>query len=263
MGFCEHFAASFAYLMRVAGVPSRVVMGLQGGKPNELLPDYISVTEADAHSWTEIWDEQKKVWVRMDPTEVVAPLRLELGGQMFHSLPEEALRAGLQRSELEEMYRSSWIQKYFGSVILYGEFAAIHWNEFLLKYDKKGQKDFLQSLGLGFLNSKWLGLISVLLLISFFFWRRYWSVSNRSKYSRQRRLFEKLERIWARRGHSRKATEGASTYLQRLPIKSSRRHVLQEFLTTYEKYEYGPEELPDKEFNRLKEAFQVLKETHQ
>jgi transglutaminase-like putative cysteine protease len=31
-GFCEHFAASFSALMRAAGVPSRVVVGYQGGR---------------------------------------------------------------------------------------------------------------------------------------------------------------------------------------------------------------------------------------
>ena len=30
-GFCEHFSAAFATLMRLAGVPSRIVMGYLGG----------------------------------------------------------------------------------------------------------------------------------------------------------------------------------------------------------------------------------------
>src|SRR5690606_2818268 len=31
-GFCEHYASSFVYLMRAAGVPARVVTGYQGGE---------------------------------------------------------------------------------------------------------------------------------------------------------------------------------------------------------------------------------------
>uniref|UniRef100_UPI00331D5989 transglutaminase-like domain-containing protein n=1 Tax=Pseudoalteromonas sp. Q18-MNA-CIBAN-0097 TaxID=3140440 RepID=UPI00331D5989 len=31
-GFCEHYASSFTYLMRAAGVPARVVAGYQGGQ---------------------------------------------------------------------------------------------------------------------------------------------------------------------------------------------------------------------------------------
>ena len=33
-GFCEHYAGSFALLMRLAGIPSRVVVGYQGGERN-------------------------------------------------------------------------------------------------------------------------------------------------------------------------------------------------------------------------------------
>ena len=32
LGFCEHYAASFATLMRLAGIPARVVTGYLGGE---------------------------------------------------------------------------------------------------------------------------------------------------------------------------------------------------------------------------------------
>ncbi len=31
-GFCEHYAGSFALIMRAAGIPARVVTGYQGGE---------------------------------------------------------------------------------------------------------------------------------------------------------------------------------------------------------------------------------------
>ena len=31
-GFCEHYAASFATLMRATGIPARVVIGYMGGE---------------------------------------------------------------------------------------------------------------------------------------------------------------------------------------------------------------------------------------
>lgn len=76
-GFCEHYAGSFALLMRAAGVPARVVTGYQGGEVNPLNNDLI-VRQADAHAWTEIWLEGEG-WLRVDPTGVVSPLRLESG----------------------------------------------------------------------------------------------------------------------------------------------------------------------------------------
>jgi transglutaminase-like putative cysteine protease len=76
-GFCEHFASSFAVLMRAAGVPARVVVGYQGGTYNKL-EDYWMVTQADAHAWVEVWLEGGG-WQRIDPTGAVAPQRIEQG----------------------------------------------------------------------------------------------------------------------------------------------------------------------------------------
>jgi transglutaminase-like putative cysteine protease len=76
-GFCEHFAGSFVFLMRAAGVPARVVTGYQGGEFNPL-DDYWLVRQSDAHAWTEVWLEEHG-WVRMDPTTAVSPARIELG----------------------------------------------------------------------------------------------------------------------------------------------------------------------------------------
>ena len=52
-GFCEHYASSFAMLMRYAGIPARVVIGYQGG---QLALDRASweVRQLDAHAWTEV-----------------------------------------------------------------------------------------------------------------------------------------------------------------------------------------------------------------
>ena len=76
-GFCEHYAGSFALLMRAAGIPARVVTGYQGGELNPLNNDLI-VRQADAHAWTEVWI-QGEGWRRVDPTAAVSPLRVEGG----------------------------------------------------------------------------------------------------------------------------------------------------------------------------------------
>lgn len=75
-GFCEHFASSFVFMLRAAGIPARVVLGYQGG---EYHPDagYLMVHQYDAHAWAEAW-LQDRGWVRIDPTLAVAPERIEL-----------------------------------------------------------------------------------------------------------------------------------------------------------------------------------------
>ena len=42
----KHYAGSFVYLMRAAGIPARVVTGYQGGERNG---DYYIVRQSDAH----------------------------------------------------------------------------------------------------------------------------------------------------------------------------------------------------------------------
>src|SRR5436305_9530259 len=54
VGFCEHYAASFATLMRLAGIPGRVVVGYLGGEYNDL-GDFFLVRQADTHAWCEVW----------------------------------------------------------------------------------------------------------------------------------------------------------------------------------------------------------------
>ena len=73
-GFCEHFAASFVFFMRAAGIPARIVAGYQGG---EIHPDggYLSVRQYDAHAWAEVWLDGRG-WVQVDPTAAVAPERI-------------------------------------------------------------------------------------------------------------------------------------------------------------------------------------------
>jgi len=77
-GFCEHFAGSFSLLMRSAKIPSRVVVGYQGGQilKNAQQKDYILIDNSYAHAWSEVWLKNRG-WVRIDPTEWIAPERIQ------------------------------------------------------------------------------------------------------------------------------------------------------------------------------------------
>ncbi|MGT2489938.1 transglutaminase-like domain-containing protein [Cupriavidus basilensis] len=88
-GFCEHYASSFVFLMRAAGVPARVITGYQGGEYNPI-GNYI-VRQADAHAWAEIWLEGRGGCASI-PTSAVAPSRVEHG-----------IDAALEASEIEAL----------------------------------------------------------------------------------------------------------------------------------------------------------------
>lgn len=71
-GFCSHYAQATVFLLRAAGVPSRIVGGYLGG---EWLANgrYLQVTQKEAHAWVEYY--QQGQWHRYDPTLAVAPAR--------------------------------------------------------------------------------------------------------------------------------------------------------------------------------------------
>ena len=70
-GHCEYFASALALMLRARGVPARVVNGYRLGP---WVPEggYWLVTEDEAHSWVEYWDEDGKVWRMADGTPPLA-----------------------------------------------------------------------------------------------------------------------------------------------------------------------------------------------
>lgn len=77
-GYCEFFAASFAQLLRLGGVPARLVGGYYGGEYNELGGYYV-VTEETAHVWVEALLDDGR-WRRIDPSRLAANAAGELLG---------------------------------------------------------------------------------------------------------------------------------------------------------------------------------------
>lgn len=133
-GFCEHYAGSFVFLMRAAGVPARVVIGYQGGEFNPVGGHYI-VRQADAHAWAEIWLENRG-WVRVDPTHAVAPGRIERGIDALHDGEIAALR---------EARRPGWLRD-----VRWGMDGMVHhWHRWVLQYDHRTQLQLLRQAGLG------------------------------------------------------------------------------------------------------------------
>ncbi len=66
-GHCELYAGAVAALLRVAGVPSRVVTGYYGGWWNSTAQT-LEFTEQDAHAWVEVYlPDEGWVWVDATP----------------------------------------------------------------------------------------------------------------------------------------------------------------------------------------------------
>ncbi|HNX95387.1 MAG TPA: transglutaminaseTgpA domain-containing protein [Holophaga sp.] len=78
-GHCEYFASALALMLRRRGVPARVVNGFRLGA---WIPEgnYWLVTDNEAHSWVEYFDDQSATWRVADPTPAGAGARLDRRG---------------------------------------------------------------------------------------------------------------------------------------------------------------------------------------
>ena len=129
-GFCEHYASSFVFLMRAAGVPARVVTGYQGGEFNKL-GDYMIVRQTDAHAWAEVWIDGRG-WVRVDPTSAVSPQRVQSG--IASALPASEPLPATARPSPFSRFRLGWDSINNG------------WNQWILGYNQQRQTELLSRL---------------------------------------------------------------------------------------------------------------------
>jgi transglutaminase-like putative cysteine protease len=148
-GFCEHYAAAFVTLMRAAGLPARVVTGYQGGEVNPV-SDYLIVRQSDAHAWAEVWLDSDG-WVRVDPTAVIPPHRIEAATDTQRFLTTDAAML---------IFDLGWAQRMFAELRYRWDAVNDAWNQWILGYNHQRQKELLERLGL--LRFGWQGVIALL-----------------------------------------------------------------------------------------------------
>lgn len=137
-GFCEHYASTFTYLMRAAGIPARVVVGYHGAEANPY-ENYLMVYQYNAHAWSEVWFEGEG-WVRFDPTGAVSPTRIEQGVQ-------EALRddPAFMEDDLFSAARFGGIG-WLNAARLRLDAIEYGWNQLVVNYDEDVQFELFERL---------------------------------------------------------------------------------------------------------------------
>ncbi|MDO3386428.1 DUF3488 and transglutaminase-like domain-containing protein [Gilvimarinus sp. SDUM040013] len=204
-GFCEHFAGSFVFFMRAAGIPARVVVGYQGGKVNPV-QGYLTVRQLDAHAWAEVWLEAKG-WVRVDPTFAVAPERIDRGVEFSLG------NAGSQ------LLGDAWSRRFYVLANLRDRLDAFNyrWHIWVMNYDGEQQKAFMQRI---FGDSApwrivvWVSgifalIIAVLMLPGV--WRK-----SRNRQPLIHRLYLRMCRYLSALGYQRHVGEGARDFALRV-----------------------------------------------
>jgi transglutaminase-like putative cysteine protease len=205
-GFCEHYATSFNQLMRIAGIPTRLILGYQGGEYNDL-GDYFIVRQYHAHAWSEVWLENRG-WVRVDPTAAVAPerieypLRLDFGEQGAPAL-----------FELETSGLTATMIRQFTHAL---DSVNIQWRRWIIGYSREHQFTLMRNFGIDTYSTiQWglitVGLVAIVLLVVVFNIIR----QGRLRLSPTQQIYQRFCKKLSRVGITRRAYEGPMDFAKR------------------------------------------------
>jgi len=237
VGFCEHYATSFATLMRLAGTPARVVVGYLGGEYNDL-GRFFLVRQADTHAWCEVWLPDSG-WTRVDPTSAVAPGRASLD---LNSFLERRIASGEMETRRSAFVTQLTRSAIFTNIRLAWEALNYEWDARVLGFDADTQESLLASVGIAkrgpFLLIAETLVIAAALLVIYAGWMQ---LRSRSRVDRVKALYKRFCREAARLGVRRSPWEGPSDFSKRaaqlLPKESER---IRQISDTYIALRYSP-----------------------
>jgi transglutaminase-like putative cysteine protease len=205
-GFCEHYATSFNQLMRIAGIPSRLILGYQGGEYNDL-GDYFIIRQYHAHAWSEVWLENQG-WVRVDPTAAVAPERIEYPLRL--TFGKEGAPALF---EIEGSGLTATMIRQFTHAL---DSVNIQWRQWIIGYSREHQFTLMRNLGMDRFSTLQLGLVSasiVVIMLSIVIFNIV--RQGRFRLTTNQQLYQKFCKKLSRLGITRRAFEGPLDFATR------------------------------------------------
>jgi transglutaminase-like putative cysteine protease len=242
-GFCEHFASSFVFVMRAAGIPARLVVGYQGGIWNDV-EDYLLVSQADAHAWAEVWVDNR--WQRFDPTAAIAPDRIQTG--IDQALPQQDKNLLSRRWQ-----QTPWlwaIQKRWDA-------ASYAWQKFVLNYDNQDREGLLKTMLGG--TDPWrigLGLIALACLIAVSLSLHYWWQQRPVYNSATEKIIARLKNRLQDYGYQMHPGESLSAFCRRVASREPKlKDKLMQTAKEVERILYAS---PDADPEKLKELISHL-----
>lgn len=237
-GYATHYASAFVQMMRMAGLPARLVTGYKGATPFDFTNN-VMVLEQHAYAWAEVWVNDDYGWTRIDPARPLAGDTRSMGGVgadvIGENDPQDSSpqkEAAKQPSEpVEESAKTGQKETQKGTEDA-EEQSERHWFMALLgaletwfvTYDASEQKDLQKNLNLG--EADWrsllllsggsvMGLIGVFLVyqLSLGLWMRHRRLKSIAP---QLRIYESVLRRLSKKGHDKHTGEGAGAFAERL-----------------------------------------------
>ncbi len=232
-GNCEYFSSATAILLRINGIPSRVVVGYRGGFYNKVGKYYI-VKQSDAHSWVEAYIDGK--WIRVDTT----PTRLTPSS----------------KERLDELKSISKLSIFFDTLEYY-------WINFVINYDLSKQKSIFNSISNVVkntsdlklkINYKQIAFILIFIIVIYLIFRfakEYIFIPIEKK------ILIRFLKILEKKGYKRKDFEGLEEFVLRIEDEKLRKKAL-EFVKLYEGIIYKDIKLNSKIREKLSKILEDL-----
>ncbi len=227
-GNCEYFASAMAVMLRIAGIPSRVVGGYKGGYYNEA-GEYYLVLQKNAHVWVEVYLEDKG-WLRIDPTPA--------GIESFVSGPSNEL---------------------FFRIRLLLDSMNYYWDALVINYDFRKQVSlFLRLKSIMtmprhrlFTTAKEAALyVSALFAVGLAVLAAYRLTLKRK--TPDEKLLNRFLKTMKRYGYEKGRSEGLEAFVSRIRDEHTKQKAYA-FVTRFESYFYRDRKLSADEIKRLKQ----------
>ncbi len=228
-GYCEYFASSFALLLRLTGVPARLVGGYLGGRYNQL-GGYYLVDEDMAHVWVEALDDQNR-WQRVDPSRL-------------------AINAG---DAVTGLARSSFVWSQAAA-----DYIENAWNRLVITYDLKKQMSLVLSTGTSLRklqpslpgNALWWVIGTILIIATVILTKR-----NQNSLNSQQRLLKKYQHRVCKSAGLKKLPQHLGLYKL---AELSQEPLCQEFAQVFGKAVYRDEPLNNQQIAQLNKIIRQL-----
>jgi transglutaminase-like putative cysteine protease len=224
-GNCEYFASAMAVMLRMAGIPSRLVGGYKGGYYSDA-GEYYLVPEKNAHVWVEAYLQDG--WVRLDPT----PLGIE-------------------------SFVSTAGKDVFFKARIFFDALNYYWDAAVITYDFSKQLSLLRELSsfkvprisLSVKKGPLTTYLPVILIGAFFVALLLLSAVRRKPSDEQ--LLNAFLKEMGRNGYGKRRSEGLEEFAARIAEEPLRKRALA-FIKEFEGYYYRDEKIPAEGLQRLK-----------
>lgn len=252
-GFCEHYASAFTYLMRLAGIPARVVAGYLGGEYNPS-GGYYSIYQFDAHAWVEIWQAETG-WTRIDPTAYVAPDRVEFNLRQAIGNDNFLADRGFSLLGYDQIDTIKNIRLMIANL-------DYQWTLWVLNYDNAKQKDIFKFLFGS--SGQWVNkvvvlivFIGLLIILSLAAW---WLATQNNHKNKLDKLADKACKILAKQYGINKKTGQTFNQIKlaKLANKPDSNENWMKFCYHFEQLKYAPLNKADTQYH-YKKCHQALK----